>query len=618
MKAESRKTRGAGALPARIAALALALLMAAAYLVFTTEEQPISIRFVGRDKAEIPTGEALTWSWEPESDHVSELSLTLSGKKKAAGMTVTAALTGPDGAEAASVRQPIDELGDSDSLTLTGSFSPGTVYTLSLRAEGEGTIKVKGEEDESGAFMPTLQETGFLRKRNAALLFFACGLLLLALTPVFPARGVSRPVREKAPFSVMDLLPWAAFLLILGIGVTVSLRKPTFEELSLWRGWDEEIHRDIVRAMTPHGAGSLQNWSVSLLSWAPGYLPLALGESLAGLFTQDPQVLYRAAVLMSSLVYALMAGLAVRRAPRYKLAFLAAATIPATMFQMPALTYDTVVTSSILLGLALVLESADRQAPVTPLRALTMTALLAFGTVAKPAYSVALLALLMIPADRLGGRKKAWLFRGFVLLFTVWCMVSVALPGAYDNVRAGDERYAGTSASGQIASMLASPGDLLLYPIREFWADQNYLMNMGLSQWAFLGNSGGLIELYLVLMLMIAPLCAFEKPGQPDRLLTPGRRIGFAAVAFGAELILAYTQYIVSNPVGSRSLEGMQPRYFIPVWISLLLAVMAPWAVRKRIDARAGAVLAWAAFALCAWANISFALGWLALPVNPV
>ena len=96
MTAESRKTRGAGALPARIAALALALLMAAAYLVFTTEEQPISIRFVGRDKAEIPTGEALTWSWEPESDHVSELSLTLSGKKKAAGTTVTAALTGPD------------------------------------------------------------------------------------------------------------------------------------------------------------------------------------------------------------------------------------------------------------------------------------------------------------------------------------------------------------------------------------------------------------------------------------------------------------------------------------------------------------------------------------------
>jgi uncharacterized membrane protein len=75
-------------------------------------------------------------------------------------------------------------------------------------------------------------------------------------------------------------------------------------------------------------------------------------------------------------------------------------------------------------------------------------------------------------------------------------------------------------------------------------------------------------------MLLIAPLCAFEKPGQPDRLLTPGRRIGFAAVAFGAELILAYTQYIVSNPVGSRSLEGMQPRYFIPVWISLLLGLV--------------------------------------------
>ena len=118
---------------------------------------------------------------------------------------------------------------------------------------------------------------------------------------------------------------------------------------------------------------------------------------------------------------------------------------------------------------------------------------------AKPAYSLAVLMLWMLPFECFGGKKQAWIYRGFVLLLAVWCFAAVAIPGAYDNVKGGDERFAGTDSAGQIAYMLSSPLDGLLLPVRHLWENQDYLMNMGLSQWAYLGNSAELIELYLLL-----------------------------------------------------------------------------------------------------------------------
>ena len=600
---------------ARIAALALALLLTAGFFFCPTAVDQTSVTGSGRDKLEIPTDDPLTWTWVPQVGEPTELAIALSGIKKAAGMTVNATLTDEDGTEAASVRQPVDEMGDDKTIVLRGTFPAEKSYTLSLWAEGEGTIKVVGEEGENGEFQPNLRESGLTLKRNPVTLFFAAGLLLLALMPA--ASGTAGKRKQKASLSALSLLPLAAFLLVLAVGLLVCLQKPVYEPGSLWQSWDEEIHRDVVKDLTPLGAGSLSKWIGSLITWTPGYLPLILGESLAGLFTRDPEIHYRAAVLMSSLVYALMLALAIHHAPKYKISFLAAGTLPAIFFQMTCMTYDTVVTGTILLGLALVLESLEYKERLSPLRVITMTALLSFGTVAKPAYSLAVLMLWMLPFECFGGKKQAWIYRGFVLLLAVWCFAAVAIPGAYDNVKGGDERFAGTDSAGQIAYMLSSPLDGLLLPVRHLWENQDYLMNMGLSQWAYLGNSAELIELYLLLMLIVAPLCAWDEKNALQSPLSPGRRLGFAAIAFGAELILIYTQYIVSSPVGGSSVEGMQARYFIPLWIVLLMGIMAPRRLRDRISRPAGAVLSWAAFGLCAWANLSYALSWLSTSLQP-
>ena len=262
--------------------------------------------------------------------------------------------------------------------------------------------------------------------------------MLLSLAPLFGTPGRRRPRRRAA---WQDLLPWGTFALILGVGLLVSLKKPAFTGLGQeWMTWDEEDHFGMIQNISLLVPGGIRAWLHGIITWDPGYMPLALGWSLGEILGLEAADCYRTATVFSTVCYASMCALAVSHAPKYKAAFLVAGTMPTFLFMMTSMTYDTVVAGSILLGAALVLETAAEEQKPSPLRIMTMTALLALGTVAKPAYSLALLLLWMIPAERLGGGKRAWLFRAFVLAVLIWCMLSLAMPGAHGGIIGGDER----------------------------------------------------------------------------------------------------------------------------------------------------------------------------------
>jgi uncharacterized membrane protein len=237
-----------------------------------------------------------------------------------------------------------------------------------------------------------------------------------------------------------------------------------------------------------------------------------------------------------------------------------------------------------------------------------MVSLLAFGTVAKPAYSLAVLSVFMIPYQRFGGRKQAWAFRGLAFLMMAWCFASMAMPGAYDSVIAGDSRFANTSVSGQLEDMLAHPLESGLRPARYVWEVREFLLKAGISHWAYVGNNDQFNWIYLWLLLVAAPLCTAGEQWGTKSPLTPGRRVGLAAIAIGAELVLAYGQYLASSEVGGAGgVAGMQARYFMPVWIAMALAIMWPHLIRKRIG-KMGEWMTVGVFVFCLGVNLENAI----------
>ena len=608
---------------ARGAAALLAVLLAAAYFALPSVKEGYYQNNSGRKKTELEPGETYSWAWTPELEGVSAVSLKLSGMKKAQDVTLHAEMLAEDGNSISSVSLAVADLGeDGDSVRLAGRFDRGKTYVLQVRTEGEGALKLKGEEDEeSGAFFPSMSENAAWQTRNPVLLYFAAGAMLIALTPVFggakqrsgkagPRRRGRADQQGKAPQSATAAaLPWAAFLMIALLGILVISVKPMFAPGAPWSSWDEDIHWSNVQDMSLFRENAAGYLAANLITWNPGYLPMAVGYNLGRLFSAQEEVLYHVSVAFGAAAYAVLCALAVKHVPRYKATFFTAATLPTLIFLMTSASYDPVVTGCILLGAALTLESAERKERVTPLRGMTLLALLAFGTVAKPAYSLTLLILLLIPAERFGGKGRAWLFRGFALLMLCWCAAAMIMPGAYETVIGGDGSFAGTSVSGQTAYMLANPAEGGLKPVRYVFEHLELLMKEGISHWAYLGNNHWLNGFFLWLLLIAAPVGTLGEGFDRKGPLTAGRRIALGCTALAVEIVLAYGQYLASSEVGG-DLVGMQGRYFMPVWILLALALMWPQAVRKRMG-RLGDAMTVLVFLTCFGANLWNAMNWI-------
>ncbi len=585
-------------------ALLLAAVLLAAWFFLPWKQESTVTSNNGRDKQELLPGESLSWSWTPENGDADQLRIRLSGLKKVQGLTLIAELADSSGKTAASVRQAVAEMGDADTLNLEGTFSRGTVYTLTVTAEGEGSIKLRGEETEDG-FSPEMSWSGSTTVRNAVLIYFAAGLALVALLPLPNGR---KRARGRKSGGIAALLPWGTFFLIAGVGLLIVYLKPIDVFEGVWRLWDEETHWNEVRFLILGTSDPLSYQLQRITTWTPGYLPLMLGAGIARFFTADETILYRAATACSVLVYALLAAIAVRRAPRYKASFLAASAFPGCLFLSTGATYDTVVIGCILLGTAMVLEILDQKERMTAAQGITLFSVLAFGTAAKPAYSVALLLPLMIPAGKLGSRGRAWLLRLLALMLMAWCFAAVAMPGAYDNVREGDFRFTDADVPAQLAWLNGHPAEWILVPLCHLYQQAHFLLIEGIAHWAFLGTNLTLDYLFCGLLLAASLIVCGELQGT-GKLLKPGRRILLGGTAFLAEIILILTQYVVSSRPGG-SVQGVQARYFLPVWILLALALMMPEKVRNLLR-KAGPWLAAALWMGCLGVDLWYALYWL-------
>ena len=592
---------------ARGTAALFAVLLALVYFLMPEEIAGSFSGNSGRRKLELEEGERYSWDWTPWADGETKLSVRLTGMKKAQDVTVFAELRDGEDQVLASAAQPIAELGeDGDSVQLTGTFSAEKTYRLVMWAEGEGAIKVKGEENEdTGEFEPMLTAYTYYTVRNHVVLYFAVGALLIALTPVFGVRGEKKP-REKG-FSLEKALPWATFFLIASIGMLVVVLRPMFEAGSLWYSWDEEVHWDALIDMSLFRDGGVSGLAYRLTSSNPGYVPLAVGYNLAHIFTSDEVVLYHSAVAFSTLFYAAMAALAVKHAPKYKATFLVAGTLPTFLFLMASVNYDTVTVGCLLLGISLVLETMAHEGKMSSLRAITILSLLTFGTVAKELYSPILFFVMLIPDSKFESRGKAWAFRVFTLVAFVWCVYAVLVPGTHESVWTGDERFPGADPQGQIEYMLANPIQGGLFPVRYVFESWKFLACAGISHWAYVGNNDVLNNIYLWLLLAAAPLCTLGDNKKIPSLMTPVRRIFLAGIAIGCEALFVYALYITSSRVGGTEVAGIQARYFMPMWIAMALALMWPQKIRGRLG-KLGDWMTVLVFAVCFAGNLQNAL----------
>lgn len=335
-------------------------------------------------------------------------------------------------------------------------------------------------------------------------------------------------------------------------------------------------HRHTISQITRSHQGSIFD---PVFQWyrEVGYLPAASGLLIGRLFELPNHEVFKSGRVANALFYALVIFLAVSCAPLAKTSFAAIGLLPTAVFLSSHYSYDPWITSLSMLGLAIFLRVSTRTqgfASSWELLALVVVPFLAVAP--KPIYCLAILLPLLVPSRALGLYKRAIAFKAAVLFAFLFSLSSFLLSFLIEGPGKGDSRGgAGVNATEQVAYVLSNP---LMYAqdLSRFLIHYLNPLNMGGLSIDFSGH-GTIPGLGFVLSLAFISYF-FDSTAKKNHLTIPDNTFAIRLIvilgALCTVVLIASALYVAYTPVGSHSINGVQPRYLLPVLPFIIAALM--------------------------------------------
>ena len=294
------------------------------------------------------------------------------------------------------------------------------------------------------------------------------------------------------------------------------------------------------------------------------FLPGALGMAAARLLGLGALGCLYGGRLGNLLAYTAICWLALRQAQKYRPALLGVMLLPLSLFMGGSLSYDATLLACYYLMIALLLRG-----DWTTSTAVLYLAACTFVSVAKPYLNLLWVPLvLLVPLH-------AWHARGRRWQWTLGCLAGALAAAAatetYGRVmrhnypviaRQGGEAVGGME---QLIFVLSNP----LRSMATFWGtlceNEFFIGQLGVFGWKDLPIQA-LNLLGPVMLLGAALLCAPQTPALGRRRCAG---LGVFAALYGLGAIAA--MYITYTPVAMVRVVGLQARYFLPVFLVLVL-----------------------------------------------
>ena len=298
------------------------------------------------------------------------------------------------------------------------------------------------------------------------------------------------------------------------------------------------------------------------------FLPGALGMAVARLLGLGALGCLYAGRLGNLLAYTLLCWLGLRTAQKARPAFLCVMLLPISLYMGASLSYDATLLACYYLMLALLTRPRW-----TTSTAAVYAAACIFANGTKPYLNLLWVVLPLLVA------RRDWKAKGRPLAWTALCAAgSLAITLFVENYGVlmrhnygTIARQGGAAVNGgeQLSFILSNPLRYLAVLLGTLYENDGFLGQLGLFGWkdmpiAFLSLTGPLV------LLAAALLCtpAIEALGR--------RRLGGLGVFAALYGIGAMTaMYITYTPVGMVRIVGLQTRYFLPLWLLLMLGVAA-------------------------------------------
>lgn len=274
------------------------------------------------------------------------------------------------------------------------------------------------------------------------------------------------------------------------------------------------------------------------------------------------------------LLYSIVCYFAIKYIKKGKMLMTAVALMPTPLFLAASYSYDPTVTAFMMLGFTLILnEFLEPEKPLSIKSFVAFILCMVIGSCPKAVYIPMILIALFLPRTKFKSAKSMWIFKGIIIVAFLMMMSTFVLPMLLNPSNTGDERGGDTSGARQLEVMLSHPfafADLL---INDSIIKNLFPYVLGSSSTIFMAYLGtGSLHFVLLFLLLFVAFTDTRSYHADSELTLMGRYKVVIGLGCAAAMVLIWTAlYLSFTPVGANTINGVQPRYYLPLFVPLLM-----------------------------------------------
>lgn len=274
--------------------------------------------------------------------------------------------------------------------------------------------------------------------------------------------------------------------------------------------------------------------------------------------------------IFSLLFYTLAGYLAVRFAKRGKGLIAAFYILPNCLLNATSFNYDAITIAWF--GLAFVLIANEFMEPDKKLSIKSAGGIIGsvvIGSTAKAVWAPFLASMFFCNNKKLGGKKKAWILR--ILILAICASLVAVLLVVTDMAHSlGDTRGGAVNQKGQFLLILAQPFVYLGLLLKDIFIPFTSLCYSGFTMQGYNPSIGSGVATLMLFALGFGVITA----GNGAKANAMKGRYKFNLLAMGAisAVIVASSMYLRYTVYGATYFSGVQTRYWIPLFLPILLA----------------------------------------------
>lgn len=300
-----------------------------------------------------------------------------------------------------------------------------------------------------------------------------------------------------------------------------------------------------------------------------GYLAQGLGILLAEILSLNQIWMLWLARAFNVLLYAALAAYAVKKTPIGKHLFFVMAAVPLAIYQISSVSIDATIFGLALVAVAYLFSLIKSSEKVTPKQIAVYTLLCLLLGLCKVTYFAFIFLVLLIPRDNFEINKQ-YLFG--ILAVAVLAVVALlwskyyATPAIVHSYRMDYMAQHNINAASQVQYLISHPSQFVIainFALNNLGYIFSSLFTFSYPHEGHMHNSdfmSPMYQLFLGALIFLYPL---------KEKFSRNFRIGALAVAVLVYIGTFVIQLLTWTPVGSIYTEGIQARYFLPLFILL-------------------------------------------------